>query len=414
MADAQRLADEVSDALRRATEAEMTVLDALNRFSTQHMDPAAGGSALLPQVPPVGTAPQQVAQWWDGLTPGQQSALVTGQSVAVGALDGVPTESRDAANRIVLGAEREWLETRLASLDSTAPGAQNRQNVERNQIERQLAGLAGIEDRLNDTQPGRQPAYLLGLDTNDLGRAIVAVGNPDEADNVVTLVPGTYAALEGADGGIRDVDALVDQANRIDSSSPTAGILWIGYDAPQSIVPAAMDPSYADAAKGDLDRFQDGLRATHEGPPSNNTVIGHSYGTTVVGHTARDAGLDADNVVFAGSPGVGVDHASELGIPQDNVWATTAEHDPIQHAYSDEDLGVPIHPWIPIVRPNPDPDLVHGNNPTDADFGGRVLASDPGSRWPPASAHTEDWEPGSTSLENIGFIVAGRPDLVAQ
>ncbi|MGH4019520.1 MAG: alpha/beta hydrolase [Pseudonocardiaceae bacterium] len=407
-ADAQRLADEMSDVLRRATEAEMTVVDALNRFSLQDMDPAAGGSAPLPRVPPAGTAPQRVAQWWASLTPGEQSALVTGQSAAIGALDGIPAETRDAANRMVLAAERARLEPELARLQGLVPGPGTPQARELARVQGQLKGIDAIEERLNDTRPGRQQAYLLGLDTDNLGQAIVAIGNPDEADNVVTLVPGTYAALEGAGGGIANVEAIVDQANAADVGSQTAGILWIGYDAPQSIAPAAMDPGYADGAKADLDRFQDGLRATHEGPRSTNTVIGHSYGSTVVGHTARDEGLDADNVIFAGSPGVGVDHARDLGVPAENVWATTAAHDPIQHAYDPEDVSVPIHPLVPTEVANPDPELVHGNNPTDADFGGQVFASDPGSRWPPASAHTEYWRPNSSSLIKVGNIVTGR------
>jgi hypothetical protein len=125
------------------------------------------------------------------------------------------------------------------------------------------------------------------------------------------------------------------QAARTAGSPSTSVITWDGYAAPQSIFPQAAEDKWADGAKQDLDRFQDGLRASHEGAPAHNTVIGHSYGTTVVGHAARDGDLNADDVVFVASPGVGVSNADQLhldGVPQDqvgrHVHSTVAQHDP--------------------------------------------------------------------------------------
>jgi hypothetical protein len=92
---------------------------------------------------------------------------------------------------------------------------------------------------------------------------------------------------------------------------------------------------------------------------------------------ARDHGLAVDDAVLVGSPGAGVDHARELGLPEGSVWATTADNDIIGHAYDAGDLRAPVHPLVPTGVPNPDPDLVHGNDPTDPDFGARVFGSDP-------------------------------------
>src|SRR5256885_2058344 len=131
----------------------------------------------------------------------------------------------------------------------------------------------------------RQQAFLPGIDTAGNGRAIVAMGNPDTAANVATYVPGTGARLEMAGADMDRSDRMLASATKAGSPS-TSVITWIGYDAPQSI-PSAASESYAEGAKKDLDRFQDGLRATHEGPPSHNTVLGHSYGSTVIGHTAH-------------------------------------------------------------------------------------------------------------------------------
>ncbi|WP_368665149.1 MULTISPECIES: alpha/beta hydrolase [Rhodococcus] len=44
----------------------------------------------------------------------------------------------------------------------------------------------------------------------------------------------------------------------------TSVMAWCGYDAPQTIPQAGLD-GYADGGAGSLDRFQDGLRASHDG-----------------------------------------------------------------------------------------------------------------------------------------------------
>src|SRR5205823_1739984 len=83
----------------------------------------------------------------------------------------------------------------------------------------------------------------------------------------------------------------------------------------------------SEPAEAALHRFQAGLRATHTGPRSHNTVVGLSYGTTVVGLTGHAYGLDADDIVLLGSPGTGVAHAADLGLDPGHVWASTAAHD---------------------------------------------------------------------------------------
>ena len=168
----------------------------------------------------------------------------------------------------------------------------------------------------------------------------------------------------------------------------------------------AASESYAEGAKKDLDRFQDGLRATHEGAPSHNTVIGHSYGSTVIGHTAHTEGINADALVFVGSPGVGVENASQLNFPTDHVYATVAEHDMIHLANS---LQVDQYGHVY--------DLVHNFDPTIPRFGDHVFASDPGTAGSMPSglsgeAHSQYWDTHGDaecrSLRNMGRIIAGQ------
>lgn len=54
---------------------------------------------------------------------------------------------------------------------------------------------------------------------------------------------------------------------------------------------------------------------------------------------------------------------------------------------------------------------MHGQEPDDPDFGGRTFTSDPGQGdWYGYSgkAHSQYWDVGSSSLENMGKIVVGN------
>ncbi len=384
----------------------------------------AGSDGQVPRdrIPAKGTDPAKVKQWWDSLTPEQQRYVIDHYPDLVGNLDGIPCVVRDQANRAVLAREKQRIEDRIRELQAQG-GRSDAESKELADLKDKLNGINAIENRLHATAPDQKPAFLLGFDTRGRGHAIVAVGNPDEADNIVTSVPGTTARLGTIGGDLGRADMLVAQAERTDSSKKTAAIAWFGYDAPQEIFAPgakwppvyngdATDPKYALNARDALDRFQDGLRVTHEGLRSHNTVIGHSYGSTVVGFTARDKGLNADDVIFVGSPGVGVEHAKDLGIDPRHVWSSTAKNDPIQYSPSldPRELG------------DGQDDLIHGANPSKPEFGGRVFESAPGDplvRWEKnswgipvphfsAQAHSQYWEPRSPSLQMMGKIIAGK------
>lgn len=370
------------------------------------------------RVPAPGTDPAAVKRWWDSLTPAQRRYVVAEYPELIGALDGVPVASRDVANRIMLDREQDRLTARREELDAREayirsmieqgrgaelyPGEPNKLGAalaeldrikeEREQINRTLRGLDAISSRLED--PHKPRAYLIGLSTEGDGRAIVSVGNPDTADNVLTYVPGTGAELSKVGGDIARADHMATDARMADPSAETASIMWLGYDAPDSVVwNAPFDGSAKDGAPK-LDRFQDGLRVTHEGEPSRNVVLGHSYGSTVIGHTAQQGnGINADALIFVGSPGVDTNSASDLkGVPTSEVWATRAEHD--------------------IIKRVPDWDILHGNDPTRKDFGGRVFSSDPGDPNNEAKTHSAYWDDGNRARRNIALIVTGQTDKV--
>ncbi|WIX79374.1 alpha/beta hydrolase [Amycolatopsis carbonis] len=370
--------------LTRAARGEITDQGATTLAQAAHAGTAQSGLSTI--GPPQGGTPGDNRAWWDSLSTTSQGTILRDNPDLVRNLDGVPVKDRDAANRVVL--QREM--TRLQKDPSDDAKAK-------------LRGLTDINNRLNDTGPGKPQAYLVQLDTSGDGKAVVAAGNPDTATDVATYVPGTGSELSKIGGDLGRSDKMWQSATMAGSPSPSV-ITWVGYDAPDELWDAASQ-SYADNGKADLSKFEEGLRASHDGAPSHNTVLGHSYGTTVVGHAARDGGLDADELVFVASPGVGVDHANQLhldGVPQDqvaqHVHSTVAEHDMIKIT----NVGVAGHDPL-------------GPSPTGTGFGGQVFDSAPGTKGPwyegglSGAAHSQYWEDNNPSLRSFGRIIAGKP-----
>lgn len=284
--------------------------------------------------------------------------------------------------------------------------------------------LAEIKEVVDSSKHPNRMLLHLDAVTGDRVHTVVADGNPDHASHVTTYVPGTGSQPAKMDADMGRVDAMTLEAKSGGAPTPVT-IAWFGYDAPPGLGDAT-DQKYADAAAGGLNRFQEGLRVTHDvdAPPSRNTVLGHSYGTTVVGDAASHGRtLDADAVVFVASPGTTVNHAVDLsltGVPDgqeyQHVFATKAEND--------------LVPQYPKVSGLPFIDD-YGPDPTDSKFGARVFTSDPGTRGYliPAlanglalvptqlligphlystDAHSDYWDPGSSSLANMGYVIAGN------
>lgn len=169
---------------------------------------------------------------------------------------------------------------------------------------------------------GLPQAYLLGFDTKGIGHAVIANGNPDTADHTAVYVPGTTSNLKDIGGNINRAAHLWQQAQAQAPGETTSTITWLGYDAPQGLVADATFDDYAYDGAPKLNNFLDGLQATQGGAnASHTTVIGHSYGSTVIGAAAMEHDLAADDVVTVGSPGVLVSSADDLDVGKDHVWS---------------------------------------------------------------------------------------------
>lgn len=338
--------------------------------------------------------PAATSAAWSTLSTAQRGDLISKFPQLVGGADGVPAVSRDQANRSLLAGQRQSLLSKLRDAQGAArstrnvPGAHYEEHEERaEQYREALTGLDQLQQRLD--QPGK---YLLGIDATAHGRGhtIVASGNPDTAGHVLTCVPGTFSDLGDAMSYVDHNDHLLDRAQHFAPGQQMAAVTWSDYNSPPSLFDAASG-SFAEHSEGHLAQFQDGLRASHEGPPSHNTVLGHSYGSTLVGYAARDHGLAANDIAFIGSPGVGVDHTHDLGVPGQHVWSGTAGHDiirPLTPSLNPADIGDGANnQWF-------------GMDPSGPHFGGQQLATDPNA------GHSDYWD-RKQSVDAMAKVVAG-------
>lgn len=357
-------------------------------------------------IPPLGEKPLLVKSWWESLGSGERLGLLASSPERLGGLDGVPVDVRDRANRTdlaaILSAADAW-----GTKAELVPPAQLAAEVG----ERIAAvigkrasryGLGALRDWIDRPSPVAGLAYhLIDFDIRGEGKAVVSLGNPDHSDNVAVFVPGAFSAVDEALDDYARLDAMAGDATSRDGDRTTAVVRWLGYDAPDSIVPDAAGPRFAEAAAVLLDRFIAALRVTRDGPRTRITMVGHSYGGTVIGVTDRERRLSVEALVFVGAPGVGVAQADRLSIGAARVWATAAPGD-----------------LIALTPPG-----LLGPPPTRPGFGAQVFSCADTGRQPwwlaavgagrdAIKAHNGYWNPGNVARDNIAAIVIGDTDAV--
>ena len=298
-----------------------------------------------PRLPPSGADPDDVTAWWTALPPHQRVAAVRSYAGQLGALAGLPSAVRDAAS-----------------------------------VARELAALAGS---------GR-PASLLTLDLNGHGRVAIGIGDLDRARHVAFVVPGMGQDAAGGVGRtVQLAGRLRDEAARV-STDDTAVVAWMGYAAPgwtQVRFPSRARTG-GRALAADLRALASARTADGRDRP-HLTVVGHSYGSTVVGAAATTTALRADDLVLLGSPGVLARRAADLGRLPGRVYVGEAPLDPVA------DLAT------------------FGPDPGDRCFGATRMRADPGRGIPlreqlTGGNHSHYFDPDSESLRNIARVVVGR------
>jgi uncharacterized protein YukE len=391
------------EAMREAFSRVLTLEQVERRYGGV-ADPA---DAALDTMPGPGSGPGDVNAWWDGLTTEQQQAVIAASPGSIGNRDGIPPSARDAANTVALNRdladwehledlgvltddERQWLDNARAAQDAIAT------------IE------GGLDPSTNE--PIVSNLYLYDPTAFDGDGAIaVSAGDLATADNVAVTVPGFGTDAESAPYLAERARTIYESARYLDASQSNATMFWIGYDAPDNLpwtgegwdAAGVVNEGLATAGGDRLADLIDGLRASRDGDPAHLTAIGHSYGSTTLGHAAHDHGIPVDDLVFVGSPGVGggAHDVGGTGAADGHVWAGANSRDPIA------DLS--NHGWVNLGTVF---GAGLGDDPAEDDFGAIRFQAESTGR--PGhldfGEHSRYFDHDTESLYNVSQIVNGN------
>ncbi|UQX10835.1 alpha/beta hydrolase [Candidatus Mycobacterium methanotrophicum] len=354
---------------------------------------------------PLPDEPKQFNALWQRLTPEEKDWLYS-RNHDIGNRAGMPWDptdhlGKDHYNRLHLQELRQQAKADVDRMQHCVDEMLAGHNVDDGALYALQSQLAAARRRLQGYQ-----AVLADLDRSDglsrylgylddTGHVAVAIGNPDYAKRNGIFVPGTGqdpARLPFSDARAAAMYNAARGADKALGPHDVSITTWMGYDRPMTLSHAAF-PDPARTGAGRLEAFESGLRASHIGPPSIDTVIGHSYGSTLVGAAASGGHhLAADNVIAVGSPGMLVDRAGGLSLaPGAHVYAIRAANDIIGVS------GV-VTEWT------------LGPDPTAPNFGARSLAADPGPAglaWLPSiDPHSSYWDQQNIALANMGAVIA--------
>jgi hypothetical protein len=357
-----------------------------------------GSGVTLPE-PPSGATAVQVSAWWNALSQGQRDQLIAAHRPELGNLNGIPADVRDKINTAVLDDDLQRPDDDL-----------RRRNAE--QVKRGL-------DHDRGADPGNQRHVLLWayepLAFDGQGRAAIAIGDPDHAEDIAVIVPGSGNSVASGwlHGGHNDAINLYDQSKAGYPDDDPSVIAWMGYDAPDGY----NDPRVASpwlAREGGLRLAQDvnGLLATHSGPEPHVTVLGHSYGATTVADAFAASGAQGNDVILLGSPGTDLAHsAKDFHVDGGNLYVGSASSDPISWLGEaggvpnelNEALGYPFGRYAGL-----------GTDPAGDGFGSvRFRAEVPGGEGLSFRDHSHYYDLGGEALRAMAHIVTGHADALA-
>jgi hypothetical protein len=386
--------------LTRRIQQLLTDADAVDRDLATAIEAADGAATApdpgapapnLPKPPPTSASPADVKKWWDSLTPQEQTDYIAHDPAAIDR-DGIPIDIRDAGNRIRLPHELAAAETAL----NTAKGKESAyweqvythpENIEGlgdppgdlARAQARYDDLIGIQNALYPNNPDGTPRTidakdrrtLIQLDTTSNPRqvlSVIGIGDVDNATHVGVTVGGVSTNASSLPGMADEATNLRHTTRDIltwahdPNPESVATIAYVGYEPPADLDDLRVtSDGLARTAAPHLNSFFNGLAATTENPHQEITAFGHSYGSLVTS-LALQEGSPVKNVVFYGSPGLELAHASDLHLA------------PGGHAYFEQAAGDPIrgvqHPLslIPYVGPALDW-AVTARNPTIMPFG---------------------------------------------
>ncbi|MEV7286986.1 alpha/beta hydrolase [Streptomyces sp. NPDC093252] len=239
-------------------------------------------------------------------------------------------------------------------------------------------------ERAMARDPARQ---FLAFDGRGPGLATEVFGDLAGADRIAVLIPGSDTTL---DTYARFRATAVSLHRHLAARHPrTAVIAWLGYETPGTVGTAVMTTTRAQEAAPELAESVAALYGI-AGRDTEISLLCHSYGSVVCARAApalEAEGLPVADLVLLGSPGTGVDRASDLRTSA-RVWAGRGARDwiaDVPHARADL-LGTTVG---------------FGTDPMSPAYGARRFAAG-------SAGHGGYFAPGSESLANLARIVLGE------
>lgn len=326
----------VSEIVSKGRFLERDAADGLSRYNegatddggATSVDEAVRSQMSVEEPPPAGTNPYHVNIWWESLSADEKEQVLRQRGDAIRNLPGIDSTTRDSLNQDALAqdisdaavtaeesrrAYDDFLEKHRGLIGG--PGAGHLRSDARDlkekaeKAERHLTEL----NRLNRALDTDDALLLEYDDSHPQLQAAIALGNPDEADNVAITTPGyTTNVHDSVSAMVSDAEELREITGYFDPDSTTSTIAFMGYQAPQDVVKygdfRVATPQAAELGATSLSDTVRGVQATNGDPDLNLSLMGHSYGSTTAGIAAQQLADDTvtpvDSLALYGSPGV--------------------------------------------------------------------------------------------------------------
>lgn len=379
-------ADTVTTAAQRAGTLATGLTNSVGNYRDGDQNVAASYKSLMDGAT---TTPTLTAASATSTDTGAFAGQIAANRTKVGA-----ALTAEQANQAHLRAELAQLQARDKVLPTDEFGRSANQYAE-SQLEQQIQTSQQKVSLYQDILANNR--QIIDFDPSGNGRIAELIGTiGPTTTNVGVLVPGTYTNMADFNKYAQDAASFVNA----DPNGHLAMVAWADGTFPQSLVPAAADPSYAQHTAPDLAAFSHQLRdqIDQQAGPGNNvqvTYAGHSYGGAVVGLAEQD-GLDANRTLYIESAGMGHDvwSPSDLHDAQPDVqrYAMTAPGDPISAIQGVQVFGLG-HGADPDTFPGVT-DLATGNYPNGQPITG-------------LAAHNGVFTTGSDAWKNMYGVFTG-------
>ncbi|KZS66054.1 hypothetical protein A4G26_09505 [Mycobacterium kansasii] len=405
-----------------------TLQKSLNTLRSDGYDPAGIQALDAPQsppkpeepiqIPPPGTSAEAVNKWWKSLSPEQQRQLIADHPPELGNLNGIPVDVRSPINKAVMDddlhrvadvADKYGVSVNEVVADPGKYGLSAAAITRYNNACRTQEGL-NASAKAKDERNNHPEVFLLKYQPDAFGgegAAAIAMGNPDTAAHTAVLVKGLGTGVREGTLSNPDGVRLYQESSRADWGKRTAVVMWVGYDAPNTVTdPGLYEPNMAGTGGQALAADVNALAVTHhDDVPSHMAVVGHSYGSTTVSDAAAAYGMHADDVVLVGSPGSDLAHsAADFHLsPGGHLYVGAASGDAVTRSPGHVTGPGLIGPTLGGL----------GDDPAVDGFGAtRFKAEVPAYTGNPVYDHSHYFDDGSESLFSISDVVSGHGDAL--